>query len=500
MANNLQIRLSKPFALLKTFSEKELLKFEQLIKSKYLSDNEVLHLLLKSLKRYALPNYDKFTNEARLLVYKAVFKNEKAQNILANKQQKKLNKTMNELLDLAETFLKIEAIIATDEYDIELLLPELSKRNQMPLYEKHKKTINNKLRKEKIRGLKYQRQCYKIEAENARQLFINNKLDKDDNYDELQIHLDTKYLLEKLQYHLAKVTLMNRYENKDFNLKPFNTLTALLKQPSYKNNILIKLYLLNISLIETNKDSIFKELLKQLKEKQAFIPTDFLKPLYTNLTNYCTFQLNKGHLNYYNYLFEIYKVMHAGQLLIMNNTIDIGLLKNIITTACIINTFDWADEILNHYQPFIPKMIRKSIIQYNKGVIAFNQHKYDLALTHFKEVKKIDVTYDLSFRMLQLRCYYETDVEYDPNTANLLKSLQAYIKQQKKLTTQQKESYFNFIMMFNKLYSFKKIRPKRSRKMAMKKAQAELKACLFKFELIREKKWLLHKIVSINKS
>lgn len=104
MANNLQIRLSKPFALLKTFSEKELLKFEQLIKSNYLSDSEVLYLLLKSLKRYALPNYDKFENEARLLVYKAVFKNEKTQNILENKQQKKLNKTMNELLDLAEIF------------------------------------------------------------------------------------------------------------------------------------------------------------------------------------------------------------------------------------------------------------------------------------------------------------------------------------------------------------------------------------------------------------
>ncbi len=491
-------RLSKPLALLETFSEHELLRFERLLASRYLIEKEEPYLLLTCLKKFVL-NKATFDDNLKLKVFNTIFKRKKKCEVFDTNQNKELNRELNELRVLAEQFLKIEALMATDEYDIELLLPELSKRNQMPLYEKHRKAFLKRLDSEKKQGVKYQRQFYKMEAEKARLLFIENQLHKEDNYDELQKHLDTKYLLEKLQYHLAKVTLKDRFGHKDFNFEPFNALKKLLEQPDYESNTLIKLYVLNINLRETHKEEVFIDLLKQLKEKQAFIPSDYLKPFYTNLTNYCTYQLNEGYFKYYNHQYKIYEVMHEGNLLTKNNVIDIRLLKNIITTACKVNAFDWATEILDHYEKFIPKKIRHSILEYNKGVIAFNQQNYDKALTHFKVVNKVDDTYDLSFRIIQLKCYFETDIEFDPNTIQLLKSLRAYIKQNKKLKPQQKEAYLNFIKIYNELYKFKKIRNKKHKKMTATKTKSELKEHLLEQNLISEKQWLLSKIEEATK-
>lgn len=245
-------RLSKPYALLKTFSEEELNSFAELIKSNYLTDKEEPYLLLKSLRRYALPNSDKFTTEFQLLIFKDMYRDEiifKDWHIEGNaiidkqikreidRQKKKLNKAMNELLSYAETFLKFETIRnkAKDKneddyninYDIEILLPELRKRNQVSLYERHLKANEKKLDEEKKKGINYHLKFYKIQVEKITTQFIkiNNKgLAKKDNYKNLEYHLDVYYLLEKLRYHLAKITLNDRYSEKDYNSDVYDIL------------------------------------------------------------------------------------------------------------------------------------------------------------------------------------------------------------------------------------------------------------------------------------
>jgi len=480
--------------LLKTFSLKEMNGFKLFIANRYINVDTDLPVLLKQLIRFAL-QANKFTPELQFNIYEQVFeKVDKNQTTLNKKQSGLLVTKLNKLLRLAEKFLMFETIKDTDDFNTSLLFPELINRNQMMLYSRRLKATEKKLAAEKKQGLDYHTQCYDIQKEKARLLFLNNTLVKEDNYDALQYHADLKYLLQKLQYHLAKITLQRNYAHKTFDLIPFTALQVLLNLSQYQSNPLIQIYVLNIQLVENEEEITFVALSKLVKEKQAVIPTDFLKPFYINLTNYCIYQVSKGNLNYYNYLFEIYNDMHKAKLLAINNTIELALLKNMITNACRVKAFDWAVDKLSFYINYIPSTIRNSVFKYNRGIIAFNQQKYETVLNHFKGVRKIDDTHELSLRITQLQCFYELDVVYEIYTQQMLESLRTYIHQNKKLTKRKKTGYFNLIRVFDKLYKLNTMSHKSNQLSAIKKELPKLKARLLKFDLIFAKQWLLSKI------
>jgi len=486
-------RISLPFQLLKTFTEKELDNFTKLLESGYLSTNESLSTLLKILKKQAL-HYTSYTALLQYEVYTLLYQKEKTGDVLNELQRKKLNRLMNDLLNAAEKFLMFESIKYTREHDTILLFPHLASRKQMLLYSKHIKATEKKFKNEQKRGVDYHNQYFNIQSERANLLYMNNSLSKEDNFDELQYHLDAKYILQKLQYHLAKITLQQRYAHKTFDFQPYEALQTLLNVPNYKTNALIRLYVLNIQLVETKEKASFLALSKLLKEKQEDIPTEYLGTFYTNLANYCTYEITKGDLNFFNHLFEIYNDMHEADLFVLNNAVDAGHLKNIITTACRVKAFDWAIGKLNYYISFVPTTIRNTVFEYNCGIIAFNQQEYETALMHLNKVRKVDDTHELTLRITQLQCFYEIDVTHENSTQQLLETLRTYIQQNKKLTKRQKRGYFNFIRVFNKLYKLKNIVDKNRQKNAIEKQVPKLKALLLQFNSLMAKQWLLNKI------
>jgi len=492
-------RTSLPFKLLKTFTNEELKSFSKLISSGYLTTKQNLVKLLKSLKKNALYNTD-FTTAIQCVIYNDLFEEDETAELLNDKQRKRLSKAMNELLHAAEKFLMFERIKETYDHNPTLLFPELINRKQLLLYSRRIKATEKKLDDQKRRGIEYYKQCKNIQHERVRLQFINNILVKEDNYDELQFHIDIKYLLEKLQYHLAKVTLQRRYAHKVFNLNSFKAIQTMLDFPEYKSNPLVQMYILNIQLVESEKETTYLALSKLLEEKRDFIPSDFLNIFYVNLTNYCTTQIAKGDLTYYKYLFEIYNNMDLANILVSHKSIELALLKNIITIACRVRAFNWANEKLDKYIKFVPLAIRQSVFEYHKGILAFNQEKYEVALAHFMEVKKIDNNHELSLKIVQLQCFYESDAEYKTETQQMIDSLKTYIHQNKRLSKRQKSAYFNFISVFNKLYKYKDIPGKRNRNFVLKKALPKTKQQLQKFDLISSKQWLLSKIEILESS
>jgi len=477
--------------LLKTFSEDELNRFDEFINSPFFNTNKKLCLLYKKLRRYAL-NTPNFTDEIRLKIYKDVFG--RSPNKLSAAQQNTLNKSLSSLLTLTEKYIMVEQLEHHEATQYDLLFPELIKREQMLLYNRRLKAIQKKLDSEQKKGVNYYTNKYKLHHHKAEALFKENRLDREDNFDDLQYYYDAQHLIGKLSYHLAKITLLKRYGHKQFNLTSFNALEKLFELPEYKSNILIQLYRLNIKLIEIDDETTFKELSEVLKENQAFIPTIALRPFYSNLTNYCVKQTAKGKMEYFNYLFGIYQDMDGANLFVSDGKIYIGILKNIITIACRVSEFDWAKEKLSNYIDFVPKAIRNYVFHYNQGVIVFNQNKFEEALKHLNMVNKIDDTHDLSLRILRLKSFYETDEYFESSTAQMLHSLKVYLNDNKKLSFRQKSAYYNFISIFSKLYKFKDIPNKRALSNKIKTILPKIKETLLEFDLIREKMWLLNKI------
>ena len=519
-------RLSKPLALLNTFSQEELNNFQELIKCDYLTNKNISYLLLNSLQKFALTNCEKFKprlllnrlkdstskkkeKEKMELQFEKLIEElkqskfpEEIQNVVCidvfkkdkttgDTQSKEFNKELNKLKVFAETFLKFETIRTTDEYDVELLLPELRKRNQVLLYDKHIKATEEKLEDEEEHGIGYHSLRCKIEEEKASEMFENNKLSTKVNYNTLQQHLDTQYLLKTLHYHLAKVTLQSIYEDKTFDFKPFNAIKKLIDLPIYKNNLLIKLYLLNIELIQKDNDKTFFKLSAHLKKHLNTSTSSILKPFFTNLTNYCSVQIMKGRLDFNAHQFKIYKHMHFGKLLNLDGSIYPRLLKNIITTSCSVKKFSWALDILEYYKKFIKIDIRESVYNYNLGIIYFNQKKYEEALNCLGPLNKIDDIHEIGARVTILKCFYERDTYYEIETVQTIKSFKQYFYQNTKIKKNMKIAYKNFIDIFNKLYKYKFSKNKQ--------ATSEIESTILKTEFIREKIWLLNKIKELTK-
>jgi len=479
--------------LLKSFTKDELKHLSTFIDSPYFNTNKKLCLLLKTLRKYAL-DVPKFTEGIQLKVYQQVYGAAKNQSSINAAQKKNLNKLLNKLLALVEEFLIAEELKNNADTKHELLFPALTKRKQMVLYNRRLKGIQKELDNEKEKGVIYHTRQYHLQQHKEKLLYDEDKLAKEDNYDELQYHLDVKYLLEKLQYHLAKITLQKVFTGKKFDLAPFKAIQALLELSNYKRNPLIELYQLNINLVEKDDDTTYYALFTKLKKHLDTIPASFLKPFYTNLMNYCTVQILKGRSEFYQNLYQIYQDMHVGDLLVREDSISIGLLKNAITVGCEVKAYTWVNDILAHYIQFVKSNIRKSVLNYNKGIIMFNQQKYDQALNYLKEVSKIDDIHDIGVRVIILKCFYETDSFYEQSTQQSIDSIRAYFINKKKLNEETKISFINFINVLNALYKLKDHRDSQERSKKIKSTLPKLKINMMDEKAMRERQWLLTKI------
>lgn len=478
--------------LLKTFSEKELHTFASYLSFQHFNSNKDLITLFKNLKRYALKT-DTFTTELQIKVFNALGgKTTTKQKTLSKKQSDVFNKKLNKLLRLAEKFLMFQTINNNDHFKMDLLLPELLKRQQTKLYQRHISKEKKELDKVEQRGVAYHSRQYKLQKAVYNKLRNENSLTKEENYDELQYHLDVNYLLEKLHYHLIQITHKTAYSNKEFKFSSLRALKFLLDMPQYANYPLIQIKLNNINLVEKPITENFNALFNLVELNKSIIPSELLKRFYTNLGNFCANEIRKGKENYYKSLFAIYQSMHNSNILTKEGSIDIMLLKNFITVCCNTKNFESAYNIIREYKKFIPIEIKESVCYYNLGVIEFYQKNYNEAHNNFVKVKKINTLYETNLRCLILKCIYETENDYNDAVEQSFDTARLYFGRNNNLVESHRKAYLNFISILLDLYTCKFKNDKKNLLKIRKKLE-------FK-EVVQNKKWLLNKILELEMS
>jgi len=486
-----QTRNSLLVDLLKSFTEKELSAFGKFIESSYFNEDQKLINLLKKLKRYALAA-DKFTPALQFKVYEETYCDQPLNETeLTKKQYVFLNNQQHKLLRLAEQFIMIETFRATENKKPQFLYRGLIDKNQVNLYQRHLKSDMKALNNENKRGIDYYSAQYKFQEAILYALIRNGEIAKQDNYDQLQHHLNINYILEKLKYHLAQLSFKNMYKNRAYKFSTLSEIFTLLEIPDYKNIPLIKIYLDNIKLIEAQNNESFNNLLETITLNKGILTPLFLRVFYVNLANYCSSQIKKGKVEYYQKLFDIYNDMHLNNLFVFENFVDPNFFKNVITVSCAVEQFDWANDILLHYKKFMQPKIRESIFCYNKGVIEFNQHNYTSAQEWFLKADRINDTYEIGLRIFMLQCIFEAEPDYNDATKQSFESTKQFFKRNSTLSSINKKSYLNFIKIFIDLYKFKY----KTTKLNLEK----IKNKLDQLEVVHKKKWLSEKIEDLRK-
>jgi len=227
---------------------------------------------------------------------------------------------------------------------------------------------------------------------------------------------------------------------------------ALAVTPPYHQIPQVRIYLVAIRLIKEKKGKIYTQLLDLLKLYRHEIPARKLNDFYLVLGNFCISQIKRGQITYYRHLFDLHRIMDKQELLLEDGLITPGKIRNIISAACRVDEFEWAGHFIEKYYPFVRNDVQDDIRNFNLGVVAFYQKNYAVAIDHLYDVAPIDLNYDLNRRMMLVKSHYEVETEYKETTAQVFRSVEKYIQQNKLLTQRNKTAYKNFVRLLINLY------------------------------------------------
>lgn len=488
----MQKRIKLSIEMLKSFSTKELRGFAVFVESRYFNPDKDLEILLKKLVYYCCKNKRDFSEEVELKVYNSVY-SVKLKKI-SKEQRDALNKKLNKLLRLSELFLMNETLKEKEHLKNELLIPELIKRRQNLLFERILTKESKELDTIKQKGIDYHKRQHRLQEGIQKYNYIEN-LDKD-NYSKLDYHLDICFLIEKLSHHLTKLVLSKWYPDRKFDFSQFMAVESFVNLPQYKKHPIIKIYLLSIQLVKNEKFKTYKFLFDELKQHIEVIPGEFLKPFYTILSNYCNKQIRKGSLKYNKHALDIYKHMHEHNLLLKDNAIRVGLIKNIVTLSCYAQDFIFANEILKTYIKYIKLSLKNCILCFNKAIISFHQCHFNQTLKYLNQVVKIDKMHNLIRKIYLLKCFYEIDKNYEREIEQEPENLRIYLVRTEGFSSYIKDSIKNFIAIYKTLYNLKCKLNTHSKKEILQDL-IQIKEKMNSFDFIGEKYWIEEKIGEI---
>ncbi len=477
-------------ALLNTFSEKELEDFEHLITCRYFNTDKEVVRLFEILQRYVLgrKNYDE---EVQAMIYGKLFKDlPQSRNVLNEKQRGALQNKINTLKGLAEQFLMLESQRKDNVRKYDLLYPKLLERQQFSLLSRHINKDKKLLKKTTAKEAIHYEQSYKVESVFIDYLHQNGRLMKEDNLPELNYNLDLYYLLNKLEIHLTTLSLQWVSGRKKYDVDAIKTTNILLEYPAYAEHPLVSLYLANIRLFESPDDDKYQRLLVLLEEHNDVIPLRLLKHFYTTAINFCMHQINAGKLDYLRTIFELYQILHQKNLMVVDGFIPLSRLKNVIITACRVEEFDWAEQLLEQYKKQVRKPIREHVYRFNSGLIAFYKKDYETAHEKFSRTGNVNLDYDINVRVLILKCLYEKGEDYSEPIVQAFRTAESFFKNHKSLPARRKKGYKNFIRILINLYRIRHYASQMSLERITEKLESQ--------EVNIDRRWLLEKIGEMN--
>jgi hypothetical protein len=234
---------------------------------------------------------------------------------------------------------------------------------------------------------------------------------------------------------------------------------------------------------EPEQEDHFRQLVVDLEQYANNLPEEDLRECYQTAQNYCALKINQGRTEYYSVFFNLIKDTIQWGILLENGQISEGVFKNTVTIGLRLNEFDWVEEFIREYAPFLPSNIRENARTFNLANVYSHQKKYDQVIELLRDVEYSDIVYALGSKLVLLRTYYESD-EYLAMDS-LLDSFKIYLRRNKVISKGLKREYNNFLIFLKKLSTLNT---------SNRQAVEKLKKKIQDTSHVVSKKWLLERI------
>lgn len=479
---------SKAIDLVITFSEEEFRKFGLFISSPYFNKENIQVKFYALLKKY----YPDFNNRnfEKEKVFARLYPGKKYNDGV-------MRNILSGMLELAEDFLTIQKL-QENEFNSKLsLMRELSDRRMEKLFEKAEIEAQEILNKREAKNDSYYYDSYLLLSEQR-----TNKLKhKSSLYNtelfltEMSNNLTISFLINILSSstHMANTNL--RMFQFDYNVSLVNELELYLDKESrkYKDITYIQYYYNAFKLAKTKEEKYFYELKLISDTEYEKLSLKEKGSIFTLLTNYCYYKINKGELSFRKEHFLIYKEkIERGDYKGEMNFLSHILYLNVVITGIDAGEIKWVEGFVEQYKNELDKINMENTYNFSHALLNYHHKNYSLALERASKVKTDDLSYKHQLKSLYLKVYY--DMNETESFYSHVDSYRHFLTNEKHIPAATKDVLGNYVLFTKKLFDVKNNKAEKDFELY------KLKKEITENKLLVNKQWLLERARELEKT
>lgn len=432
---------SKLILLLKSFSAKEFREFSKFVISPFFNQKEEVSKMYEVLRK-ASPEFDNKKINREYVMKKVFPKSEY--------NEKKYKYISNLLLKLAEKYISLKETESRTMIQDYHLLNAYVKRGIDKNYNFiYKKTAEQQIGSEKKDADFYYREYLLKNV--AAEHFDKKKVRKNNEHIEtLLTSLDIYYFANKLKYTCHILNNQKVISSNSNAITPIEDL-SFLNQYNFSSYPAIHLYFTLYHLLTKEDENYFTDIKLLLEEYKNLFENNELKEVYYIIINYCIRQLrNNNQIDYY--LVELYQMYQKGistSLLLDNGFLSPWTYKNVIKLGLRLKKYADTELFIKNNKNQLKAEFQSDAFHYNMAELSYLKKDYDAALQYLNNVEFSDIYYILDTKKLRLMIFFENN-DYDVLESNL-SAFHTYLKRNKLIAENIKESYLNFTKFLGKI-------------------------------------------------
>jgi len=295
-------------------------------------------------------------------------------------------------------------------------------------------------------------------------------------------HLDAYYYGQKMKLLWIAASQQAVYQYQSDHLQADQILEEI-KKRDLLNFPFVAVYYYAYQLVQSPDNDYFFTFYKDyLIEHAANFTAEEIQGLYLAAINHCVRKGNAGQYQFFEEVFELYKVGLQNELLLINEELSRFTYHNIVAAGLYTGNYDWTEIFINEYKKRLAKKYQESSFSFNTARLAYSKREYDVALQLLQRANYRDVLLNLAAKGLLIKIYYENN-DWEVLDAHL-SALQLYLSR-KKVLGYHKANYKNIIKYSRKLIQSN---------LRNKAVKEKLTMAIREEEILTEKKWMLEQL------
>lgn len=477
---------SKLIKVLKTFSPKELQKWEAYVLSPFFNTNKkVFPLMIYLLKKIPSGDISAFEKKE---IFKKVYPSR-------SYDENYLRKQFSILFQLLKKYLA-QVHWQNSGLEKELsLFQSLEKRKLDSLYQIQQQSLLKEFDQQKRPDANHFYLQFQMQKTADNYFSKKQKRQFDAALQDKINHLDAFYLIEKLK---GSCEMLNRKKivegNYEWNLVD-EIMTFLQKKNPLSEIPMVQIYLQIFKTLQDEKNETHFETLTTLLEKyQNDFPQAEAVAMYRYAQNFCIRKINQGKSEYFRKLFELFQTQLTSEINLPNGIISADDYKNIVTVGLRIKEATWVKDFIFKYKESLSPSMRENVFNYNLASFYFGTKDYDAAIQLLSTVQYTDIYYEISGKIILAKIYF---IIKETNSLNyFIDAFKLNLKRNKKVAAQYRTSINNFLIQLKKVTRLREEKNYLDKKTWDKKHQQLIQRIEMVTPII-ERNWLLKNLKSL---